>query len=72
MNKSTITGEEIRALRLEHGLTQRECASRIGVGIRMWQKYEQGHPCKQLYLDHVFMRTLPNEEKQKSYLNNDI
>lgn len=65
MMKSDITGEEIKELRLKHGLTQRECASRIGVGIRMWQKYEQGHPCKQLYLEHVFMR---NWKKQEPYL----
>jgi len=49
MKKSNMTGSEIKALRLAYGLKQRECADIIGVGIRQWQKYEQGHPFKEIY-----------------------
>lgn len=62
MKKSSMTGKQIKELRNSLGLTQSECANRIGVGLRMWQKYEQGHPCKQLYLDYVFPNLLPNDE----------
>jgi|TARA_B110000914_G_C15211436_1_gene330851 transcriptional regulator with XRE-family HTH domain len=43
-------GSEIKELRILHGLKQRECAEIVGVGIRQWQKYEQGHPFKEIYL----------------------
>ena len=52
MKRSTLTGEEIKTLRHQLKLKQRECANIIGVGIRQWQKYEAGdQPCKQLYID---------------------
>jgi len=45
-----MTGEQIKDLRLSYGLKQRECAEIVGVGIRQWQKYEQGHPFKEIYM----------------------
>ena len=45
-----MTGSEIKELRLANGLRQKDCAYIIGVGIRQWQKYEQGYPCKEIYL----------------------
>jgi len=51
MKKSSMTGKEIRELRLDHNLTQKQCAKFVGVGLRQWQKYEQGHPCKELYIE---------------------
>ena len=62
MKKSNMTGSEIKRLRNHFGLTQKECAKRIEVGTRMWQKYEEGSPIKQLYLDCVF------KPENKSYL----
>jgi len=53
MKKASMTGAEIKSLRHELGLTQKQCAEIIGVGTRQWQKYEQGYPCKQLYLDYL-------------------
>lgn len=50
MRKSNMTGKELKELRLSNGLKQRECADIIGVGIRQWQKYEQGFPCKDIYV----------------------
>ena len=50
MKTSSMTGSEIRQLRTSHNLRQIDCADIIGVGIRQWQKYEQGYPCKELYL----------------------
>jgi len=54
MKKSNMTGDQIKQIRNHFGLTQKECANRLGVGIRMWQKYEAGHSCKEVYLDAVF------------------
>ena len=54
MKKSNMTGKQIKSLRNYFGLTQKQCAERIEVGTRMWQKYEEGAPIKQLYLDCVF------------------
>ena len=51
MKKSNMMGSEIKELRILHGLKQRECAEIVGVGIRQWQKYEQGHPFKEIYLN---------------------
>ena len=62
MKKSNMTGSEIRRLRKHFGLTQKQCAERIEVGTRMWQKYEEGAPIKQLYLDCVF------KQESMSYL----
>tara|TARA_R110000764_G_C10956298_1_gene377753 strand:+ start:19 stop:207 length:189 start_codon:yes stop_codon:yes gene_type:complete len=50
MKQSNMMGSEIKELRVSHGLKQRECADIVGVGIRQWQKYEQGHPFKEIYL----------------------
>tara|TARA_R110000822_G_scaffold179650_1_gene319449 strand:+ start:245 stop:418 length:174 start_codon:yes stop_codon:yes gene_type:complete len=46
-----MTGSEIRQLRTSHNLRQIDCADIIGVGIRQWQKYEQGYPCKEIYVN---------------------
>ena len=51
MKITSLTGKEIKELRTSHGLKQRECAQMIGIGIRQWQKFEQGYPCKKLYID---------------------
>ena len=53
MKTTTLTGKDIKAFRNALGLKQRECAELIGVGVRQWQKYEQGYPCKELYLDFI-------------------
>ena len=54
MKTTNLTGEEIRQLRNELGLKQRECAEIIGVDLRTWQKYESGtHNCKQIYIDVI-------------------
>ena len=46
-----MTGSEIRHLRTSNNLRQIDCADIIGVGIRQWQKYEQGYPCKEIYVN---------------------
>lgn len=51
MKKSNMTGSEIKEFRNSNNLRQRDCADLIGVGIRQWQKYEQGYPIKQIYVD---------------------
>jgi len=51
MKTSSMTGSEIRQLRTSHNLRQIDCADIIGVGIRQWQKYEQGYPCKEIYVN---------------------
>jgi len=66
MNKSNMTGNEIKELRLSNGLKQRECANIVGVGLRQWQKYEEGYPCKQIYLQMLLM-VLRNETKVTSF-----
>jgi len=48
-----MTGKEIKQMRKGYGLKQRECALMLGIGTRMWQKYEEGYPCKQLYIDVI-------------------
>ena len=54
MKTTELTGEEIRLLRKDLGLKQRDCADIIGVGLRQWQKYESGtHNCKQIYIDII-------------------
>lgn len=53
MKKSSMTGKEIKQMRKGYGLKQRECALMLGIGTRMWQKYEEGYPCKQLYIDVI-------------------
>tara|TARA_R110000803_G_scaffold205976_2_gene272963 strand:+ start:98 stop:271 length:174 start_codon:yes stop_codon:yes gene_type:complete len=45
-----MTGSEIKDLRTSNNLRQKDCAEIVGVGIRQWQKYEQGYPIKELYL----------------------
>jgi transcriptional regulator with XRE-family HTH domain len=52
MITTSLTGAEIKALRKEYGLTQRGCAEIVGIGIRQWQKFEEGNQkCKKLYID---------------------
>jgi len=52
MITTSLTKEEIKALRKDFGLTQKACAEIIGIGVRQWQKYEEGsQSCKQLYID---------------------
>jgi len=51
MKTTSLSGKEIRQIRLDSGLMQRECADIIGVGVRQWQKYEEGDPCKKLYIE---------------------
>lgn len=51
MKTSSMTGSEIRHLRTTNNLRQIDCADIIGVGIRQWQKYEQGYPCKEIYVN---------------------
>ena len=53
MKTTDLTGKEIRQLRMDLGLKQQECADIIGVGLRQWQKYEAGNPCKQIYIDII-------------------
>ena len=53
MVRTKLTGKEIRQLRMDLGLKQRECADIIGVGLRQWQKYEAGNPCKRIYIDTI-------------------
>ena len=50
MKISNMTGSEIKDLRTSNNLRQKDCAEIVGVGIRQWQKYEQGYPIKELYL----------------------
>jgi DNA-binding transcriptional regulator YiaG len=52
---TSLTGSEIRQKRIDSGLMQKECAEMVGLGIRQWQKIENGEQkCKQLYIDCVF------------------
>lgn len=51
MKKADLTGKQLREFRKHFGLRQKDCADIIGVGIRQWQKYEQGYPIKQIYVD---------------------
>ena len=62
-----MTGEEIKNYRNDNGLRQKDCAEIIGVGIRQWQKYEQGYPIKQIYVD-VLQQVITNS-KIKHELN---
>jgi hypothetical protein len=55
MKQSNLTAKEIKNLRVSNGLKQRECAEIVGVGIRQWQKYEQGYPCKDIYIQLLTM-----------------
>ncbi len=56
MKRTDLTGEEIRQFRMDLGLKQRDCAEIIGVGLRQWQKYEDGtHKCKKIYIDVIKM-----------------
>jgi len=55
MKTSNLTGKEIKDLRLANGLRQKDCANIVGVGLRQWQKYEQGYPCKEIYMQILNM-----------------
>jgi transcriptional regulator with XRE-family HTH domain len=61
MKQSNLTPKEIKNLRISNGLKQRECAEIVGVGIRQWQKYEQGYPCKEIYIQLLTMAINSNE-----------
>ena len=61
MKQSNLTPKEIKNLRISNGLKQRECAEIVGVGIRQWQKYEQGYPCKEIYIQLLTMAKNSNE-----------
>lgn len=37
-----ILTTNFRTLRIEHGLTQQQCAGIAGVKLRQWQRYEDG------------------------------
>lgn len=50
MKITKLTGKEIKEYRLANGLRQKDCANIVGVGLRQWQKYEQGYPCKEIYM----------------------
>jgi len=41
-------GKQIKALRKRAGLTQLECSSRVGVGLRFIRDLEQGKPSVRL------------------------
>ena len=56
MKRTTMTGEQIKQMRKEMQLRQQDCADIVGVGLRQWQKYEAGDPCKQLYIDVIKSR----------------
>ena len=51
MTKADLTGKQLKEFRQHFNLRQKDCANIIGVGIRQWQKYEQGYPIKQIYID---------------------
>ena len=61
MKQSNLTPKQIKNLRISNGLKQRECAEIVGVGIRQWQKYEQGYPCKEIYIHLLTMAINSNE-----------
>jgi hypothetical protein len=58
MINTELTPKEIKEWRQDLGLTQSQSASIVGVGLRMWQKYELDHPCKQLYIDLIHREML--------------
>lgn len=55
MKITKLTGKEIKDYRLANGLRQKDCANIVGVGLRQWQKYEQGYPCKEIYMQILNM-----------------
>lgn len=55
MKITKLTGKEIKEYRLANGLRQKDCANIVGVGLRQWQKYEQGYPCKEIYMQILNM-----------------
>jgi hypothetical protein len=55
MKITKLTGKEIKDLRLANGFRQKDCANIVGVGLRQWQKYEQGYPCKEIYIQILNM-----------------
>lgn len=45
-----MMGNKIKIIREERGLTQQQCADRLGISIRTYQRYEKGEsdPCEMI------------------------
>jgi len=81
-NEASIIGENLKALRLSHGYSQRQIAAELGTSFQQVQKYEKGQnriPVEKLYRLKFFLNVpyssffdgLPVDNvRQKRFLKN--